>query len=138
MKYVLDASVALKTVLNETDSAATIALMDGFKLQVHELSAPDTLPVEMAHALTRAERRRVIKQGEASVLLASFLRSCPALHPHRSFLARAIDLSSQMRIGVYDCLYVALAERELCKVVTSDQRVIALFPNHAVALHALP
>ena len=60
MKYVLDASVALKTVLKEPDSAAAIALRDDFKNQIHQLIAPDTLPIEIAHALTRAERRGII------------------------------------------------------------------------------
>ncbi len=73
MNYVLDASVALACVLNEPDSAAANRLRDEFKRQVHELSAPDVLPAEMAHALTKAERRRIIRQGEAEILLASFL-----------------------------------------------------------------
>ena len=28
-----------------------------------------------------------------------------------------------MRIGVYDCLYVALAEREGCTLLTADDRL---------------
>jgi len=78
MKFVLDASVALKTVLKEPDSAAAIALRDDFKNQVHELIAPDTLPIEIAHALTRAERReeyeQALKHGKnvAEILLAGF------------------------------------------------------------------
>ena len=31
-----------------------------------------------------------------------------------------IELSQQFRQSVYDCLYVALAEREGCEVVTAD------------------
>ena len=29
-----------------------------------------------------------------------------------------------MRIGVYDCLYVALAEQEKCELVTADTTMI--------------
>ena len=57
MKYVLDASVALKWVLTEADSAKAISLRDDFRKQLHEFLAPDVFPVEVAHALTRAERR---------------------------------------------------------------------------------
>ena len=36
------------------------------------------------------------------------------------------------RIGVYDCLYVALAERKACELVTADLRLVTnlgtLFP----------
>ena len=61
MKYVLDASVGLKTVLPESDSALAMALIQDFQRQVHELIAPDTYLVECAHALTRAERRGIIQ-----------------------------------------------------------------------------
>lgn len=53
-------------------------------------------------------------------------------------MPKAIALSSAVRIGVYDCLYVALAEREQCKVITADQRVLALFPAQTVGLDSLP
>lgn len=53
-------------------------------------------------------------------------------------MPQAIALSSPVRIGVYDCLYVALAKREQCKVVTADQRVLMLFPAQTVRLDSLP
>jgi predicted nucleic acid-binding protein len=65
MKYVLDASVAVKWVLPEPDSPEALALRDAYRTQVHELIAPDTLPIEVAHALTRAERRKILRQSEA-------------------------------------------------------------------------
>ena len=33
-------------------------------------------------------------------------------------------ISSQARIGVYDCLYVALAEQQGCQLVTADDRLV--------------
>ena len=137
MKFVLDASVALKTVLNESDSDVAIALRDDFKNQIHQLIAPDTLPVEIAHALTRAERRGVIPVGQASPLFSHFLDPCPVLYAYGDLIDRAIELSSNMRIGVFDCLYVALAEEEDCKVVSADQKLVELFPSHAVSLASL-
>ena len=40
-------------------------------------------------------------------------------------MARAVEIASDMRCGFYDCLYVALAEREGCELVTSDQKMVA-------------
>ena len=54
MRYVLDASVAIKAILKEADSSLAIALREDFKQQVHELIAPDVLPAEMGHALMRS------------------------------------------------------------------------------------
>ena len=137
MKYVLDASVALKWVLFEADSPAANKFRDGFKQQIHDLLAPDTLPVEIAHALTRAERKGLIPKGQAAVLFSEVVTPAPDLRSHLALLPRAIDISSDLRVGVYDCLYVALAEREQCSVVTADQRMVALFPAQAVALASL-
>jgi hypothetical protein len=33
-------------------------------------------------------------------------------------------IASQARIGLHDCLYVALAEREGCQLVTADDRLV--------------
>lgn len=52
------------------------------------------------------------------------LRLLPLLYDSLSLLPRAYELSSAFRIGVYDCLYVALAEREGCELITADQRLI--------------
>jgi predicted nucleic acid-binding protein len=49
----------------------------------------------------------------------------PYLHGYLKLLPRAYELSSQTRQGVYDCLYVALAEREGCELITADSRLIA-------------
>ena len=138
MKYVLDASVAVKWVLPEADSAKALSLRDDYRKGIHQLLAPDIFKVEAAHALTRAERRKILQQGEAINRMVLLMQSRPLLRPFSSLLPRAMDISSQQRIGVYDCLYVALAEREQCKIVTADQRVLALFPKDTVSLDSLP
>jgi predicted nucleic acid-binding protein len=141
MKYVLDSSVALKWVLREPDSAKALRLRADFQAGVHELLAPDIFPVEVGHALTRAERRKIIAVGQAAVHLADILASAPRLQPYSPLLGRAISLSSAARIGLYDCLYVALAEREGCEFVTADDRLVKnLQPQFPfiVALSSMP
>ncbi|HET6882489.1 MAG TPA: type II toxin-antitoxin system VapC family toxin [Pirellulales bacterium] len=138
MQYVLDASVAVKWVLPEADSAKAIGLRDDYRKGIHQLFAPDIFKVEAAHALTRAERRKILQQGEAINRMVLLMQSRPLLRPFSSLLPRAMDISSQQRIGVYDCLYIALAEREQCKVVTADQRVLTLFPALTLSLDSLP
>ncbi|HVC98085.1 MAG TPA: type II toxin-antitoxin system VapC family toxin [Pirellulales bacterium] len=137
MKYVLDASVAVKWVLPEPDSPKALALRDDFRSGVHELIAPDTLPVEIAHALTRAERRNLLQHGESINRLSRVLLAPPNLYPYLPLLSRATGISSQARIGIYDCLYIALAEREQCRVVSADQRLVNTFPTSVVSLAAI-
>ena len=124
MRYVLDSSVAVKWVVNEADSATARRLRDETQQGLHTLLAPDVFPSEVAHALTRAERQGRIRVGDATVLWAAVMTDCPALEPGRRLLPRAIAISSAARIGVYDCLYVALAEREGCEFVTADTKLV--------------
>jgi predicted nucleic acid-binding protein len=112
MKYVIDRSMAVKWVVPETDSDKADRLRDAFQKAVHELLAPDVFSLELAHALTSAERQGRIPVGQAAVLWADVLAAPPRLFPSGALTPRAIAISSTVRIGVYDCLYVALAERE--------------------------
>jgi predicted nucleic acid-binding protein len=56
-------------------------------------------------------------------------------------LKRALRVASRARVGVYDCLYLVLAEREGCELLTADDRLVrALQPTipFITALAALP
>jgi predicted nucleic acid-binding protein len=138
MRYVLDASVALKWVLPEADAAKALALRDDYLKGIHALIAPETFAVEVAHGLTRAERRGIIAVPQAILRLQNVLSTVLDLHPFLPLLSRAVELSSQHRIGVYDCLYIALAEREQCELVTADQRLMSLAHPQIVLLANLP
>jgi predicted nucleic acid-binding protein len=125
MRYVLDVSAALCWVLPRSASGRAVQLCDEYRRGVHSLIAPSIFAAEAASALTKAERQKLIAVGQASVLLADILTTPPIAHPYEPLLARAVDISSQSRAGLYDCLYMALAEREGCQFVTDDQKLIA-------------
>jgi len=131
MRYVLDSCIAVKWFLAESDSAKAIQVLDEFNRQLHELLAPDVFPVEVAHALSRAQRRGLIPPTTGSQHLSDLLAFLPVLNPSLTLLPRAYEISSQAQIGVYDCLYVALAEREGCELLTADDRLArALGPTY--------
>ncbi len=124
MRYVLDSSVAFKWVIPEKDSDAALRLRAQFQAGVHEFIAPDIFPGEVAHALTRAERQSRITPAEALDLWSNVMTTAPQLVPSLPLMHRTIAISSQTRVGVFDCLYVALAEREGCEFITADSRVV--------------
>jgi predicted nucleic acid-binding protein len=141
MKYVIDSSVAFKWVVPEIDSAKAIRLRDDYRNSVHELIAPDVFPFELAHALCRAERQGRIALSQAAILWADVMSTAPQLVLGLPLAPRAIDISSTHRVGVYDCLYVALAERENCEFVTADDKLVLRLQPHfpfIVALSSLP
>jgi predicted nucleic acid-binding protein len=89
-----------------------------------------------------AERRGRIAPGDATRLLRNFLKQLPTLHPAwPDLLPRAHAIAAATVAGVYDCLYVALAEREECELVTADDKPIrnlqARFP-FVIGLSTLP
>jgi predicted nucleic acid-binding protein len=124
MKYVLDASVAYKWEVPEPDSDKAIRLRDAFRAGVHGLIAPDYFPLELAHALTKAERQGSILPGQAYPFWTTIVAAPPVLYPSFSLAPRAMAIANRMRIGFYDCVYVALAERERCELVTADQKLV--------------
>ena len=134
MRYVLDSNVGLKWLLPEADSDKALLIRDDYRRQVHDLIAPDVFPVEVAHSLTRAERQGRITPAEGRSHFGDMIATLPMLHPYLPLLPRAYELSSQARIGVYDCLYVVLAEREGCELLTADDRLKRSLPWHRIVL----
>jgi predicted nucleic acid-binding protein len=124
MRYVLDASTALAWEIPRPHSVKALRLRRDYRQRVHELIAPDLFMDEVAGALTKAERQKLIALGAAAPLYAKIMNDSPVLLPHVSLIPRALDISSQTRSAYYDCLYVALAERENCELVTDDDRLV--------------
>jgi predicted nucleic acid-binding protein len=74
--------------------------------------------------LTKAERQKMIAVWEALLLLDDILTTPPLLHSYEPLRRRAAVISSRTRAGLYDSLYVALAEREGCEVVMADDKAV--------------
>jgi predicted nucleic acid-binding protein len=130
MNYVLDSSIAVKWVIPEADTAAAIRLRDAYLVGKHALFAPDVFPIEVAHAIAKAERQGRISAGDGVPYLTDLLTMLPILVESLSLLPRAFAIASAARIGVYDCLYVALAESRQYEFLTADDRLIkALQPQ---------
>ena len=132
MKYVLDASVGLKFVLAEGDSDKTIRVRDDAQSGIHALIAPDVFLVETAHTLTKKERQGLVTDAEK--LWDGLMLDRPPIYPSAPLMKRAIRIARQARIAVYDCLYVALAEREGCELLTADDRLKRNLPGSPVVL----
>jgi predicted nucleic acid-binding protein len=125
MKYVIDASTGFKWSVTEPLSDKAKKLRDGFRNAVHELLAPDLFPTEVANALLVAERRGAILPGQGTLFLADILTTLPRIHPSTpALLPRAYAIAELMQASVYDCLYVALAEKEGCELITADDKLV--------------
>ena len=124
MKYVLDASVAICWALPRPLTFQALNLRDDFQRQIHELIAPSIYRGEVANGLTKAERQKIIAVGDAHQLIIDVPSTPPAMLAYEPLIHRAVEISSRTRAGFYDCLYVALGERENCEVVTVDDKLL--------------
>ena len=141
MKRVLDSSVGFKWVVPEPHSDKALRLREDYRNGILELLVPDIFLVEIAHALTRAERQKRITPAQGALALADVINMQPQVLGYIALLPRAYEISSHRHVGVYDCLYVALAEREGCDRVTSDDRMVKNLQPHfpfVISLASLP
>jgi predicted nucleic acid-binding protein len=132
MKLILDASVALKWVLPEADSVQALAVREAFQQGAHELLAPDVYPIECGHSLSKKQRQGLI--SDAMALWNDLMLDAPRLVASLPLLPAALQIAAEARMGVYDCLYVALAEREGCLLLTADERLVRSLPGRPIVL----
>jgi predicted nucleic acid-binding protein len=124
MKYVLDASVAYKWEVPEPDSDKANQIRDHYRKAIHELIAPDFFPIELGHALYKAERKKAIQICQAEVFWDDAMTTAPQILSIRPLIPQAISLASHMIAGVYDCLYVLLAAQEKCELIAADEQLV--------------
>jgi predicted nucleic acid-binding protein len=113
---VVDASVALKWVLDEAGSDAAFALRD------EELIAPSLWLVEAANALWRRTATGELTARQANARLSALLDAPVASLAMETLVTAALQLASAIDHPVYDCLYLALAIDRTTFVVTADRR----------------
>jgi predicted nucleic acid-binding protein len=143
MKYVIDCSVAFKWFVIEILRPKALVLRSDFDNGICDLLAPDLFPTEMANAFLMEEQKKIsrILPGDAALLLVQALKSLPRILDAVPLLARAQEIAKPYRRSVYDCSYVAVAEREQCAFVTADDKLVnalqSAFP-FVVSLASMP
>lgn len=132
-RLVVDASVAIKWFLREVHADAAKRFLD----PNHELMAPDLIWAEFGNVLWKRRRRGEITATTARAMLADFKRFPIATTPVAPIIEVALDIADQLGRSVYDCLYLALATRTECRLVTADRRFCAAVRDSALASHML-
>jgi len=116
---VIDASIAVKWVVDEAGTAEALSLLGRVKL-----IAPDLLVAECANILWKKVRRDELSKDEA-LLAARLLQGADMeLLPSRSLLEAAASIAIDLDHPAYDCVYIALAVANDCRFVTADQRLL--------------
>ena len=121
MTLVVDASVAALWALDQEGSSRALALRtEG------GLIAPSLIAAQIGSAIWKAVRRGAVAPADALIAIETALLPFEALTPTEELRVRALAVAIELKHPIYDCFYLALAERERCALITADARLVAV------------
>lgn len=128
---VVDASVALKWVLDEEGTEAALAV-----LEEDVLYAPDFLLLECANVLWTKVRRQVMTREQADAAYDAIAAVPWVTVPLAELIAPARALSYALDLTIYDCVYAALSARMHCALATADGKLARALESTGIGVPA--
>ena len=117
MKAIIDSSVVVKWFVKEEDAEASL------DLRFIPLAAPDLLLVECAHVFWKKVRKNEYAADDAAMAIRAIERARISLSPAHGLAGRAFEIGRALDHAVYDCFYLALAERLGLPLITADTKL---------------
>ena len=134
MTLIADASVAVKWLVDEVDSQAAQRLLDSDE----RLVAPDFVLIEVSNVLWKKVQRQQLESEQAVAGIEALPTHFEQLVPSAPLLPRALAIAIDVRHPVYDCLYLACAERLQATLFTADARIAAMTRAKLPLLRTVP
>ncbi|MWB78502.1 PIN domain-containing protein [Pseudooceanicola sp. 216_PA32_1] len=130
--FVVDTSVAIKWIVDEEDSDKAELL------QGADMVAPALFRIEASNVLRTLVSKQVLA-NERAIDLFLFLQTAPVtiIDADELLERRALDLALALEHPIYDCVYLALAERMDRQLITADRRFIKALSGTEHASRAL-
>lgn len=123
---VVDTSIAIKWVIDESDSKTAEKLLEEWNDREALILAPALLAYEITNALYQRIRRSEISLERCNEALRGFALVGIEFDFSQDFSlsTRATELARLYNLpATYDAHYLALAEREQCELWTADMRM---------------
>ena len=120
MTVVVDASVAAKWFVKEAGREQALEILDE-----SERHAPDLIIAEVGNVAWKKAMRGEMSGEQARFICTSLRRYFAVLHRSEALADRAIEIALRLRHPIYDCLYLACAQRTGARLVTADRRLLA-------------
>lgn len=133
MSIVVDASVAVKWFSDESKSKQAETLLAA----ADPIVAPDLVLAEIGSALAKKASAGIIPRPQAIDAVAEAPMYFDRLAPSSELATRATELAIELQHPIYDCFYLALAERENVELVTDDAKLRAVAKKANIRAKAL-
>lgn len=122
MTIAIDASVGVKWFVEESRSSAARKILG----KAESLIAPDIFTPEISNAVWKKVKADEISIDQGKAIVSNLPLFIDHFVPSSQLVGRAFDLAIEFNHPVYDCLYLALAERESIVLVTDDAKLLTL------------
>lgn len=122
---VIDASIAVKWVVEEDGTDEALSLRARFRFL-----APELLIAECANIFWKKVQRGELLSDEAIVASRLLERAGIGFVPMRGMLEQATELAVSLSHPAYDCVYLVVARQAKARFVTADQRLLRAVSEH--------
>jgi len=131
MRQVVDASIIVKLYFAEEHSDAAERRMR----DASPALAPDLIWAEIANVIWKRQRRGDLAPQEAARSMELALDLPLIIYESVDLIPDALDLAMKYDRSTYDCLYLALAVRHNCDMITADRRLVNSLQNTPLQKH---
>lgn len=131
MDFVVDSSVFVKWLVPEPHTEKATAFVERLTRRDVEAISPDLVSAEVGHALRSYFLAGDLSRDECFSAVADFVALAPTVRSSTGLMQDAARLALDNTGSFYDGLFVALALRERCPVLTADERMMRAYQRVA-------
>ncbi len=122
MTFVIDANVGVKWFIEEPRSLAARKILEKGTAFI----APDIFIPEICNVVWKKVRKQEITAEQGQAIVNNIPTILDYYVPSSDLASRAFVLAVQYNHPVYDCLYLALAERDSFTLVTDNAKLVTV------------
>ena len=121
---VVDSGVAIRWFQSHMDhQTQALNIFNRLKEDEFQLIEPDLIYAEFGNILWKMTRFQGLKPETARRSIVEFATLQMTIVSNANLFADAYSIATHHNRSVYDCLYIALAQREKCTFVTADEKL---------------
>ena len=119
---VIDANIAIKWYVNQSGSIEANELAASNEI----LIAPELILAEAGNAFWLYVKNGMYSQASAHEAMAKLAHRLNEVIPLSDLIEQALAIAIKLNHSIYDCFYLALAEREKATLVTADRKLAGI------------